>query len=297
MCSRSPASISVEPRGSSASSSRTITLTSASRGRPSWFTIRPTMASFSAHRELEHLGAELPDRAHLDAAGAEGPARRWSRPGARASGSNVAPCSSVEVSTTKKTMLKNRSALGIPSITGKVASTTGNAPRRPAQLTRATREPGSARSAWPATRPRGAPRTSARRSGSARRTATSPNSLGKTSRPRVRNSAIWLTQARPSWKSSTVRLPGIARAAQRQAREVDGHEARAVQHVGQRRRRAGGRDRRHGVEAGGRERHALEGRDRGQPDASADDRADRQLDQPERQQVHQRRSRAPGCTR
>ena len=46
----------------------------------------------------------------------------------------------------------------------------------------------------------------------------SPNSLGKTSSPRVKKTAIWLTQASPSWKSSTVRRAGIAGAAERQAR-------------------------------------------------------------------------------
>ena len=39
-------------------------------------------------------------------------------PNARASGSKVAPCTSVEVTTTKKAMLKNRLPPGRPSITG-----------------------------------------------------------------------------------------------------------------------------------------------------------------------------------
>ena len=65
MWSRSPGAISDEPRGRSASSSRTITLTSASRGSSSWFTRRPDDGVLGAHRELEHLRAELADRAHL----------------------------------------------------------------------------------------------------------------------------------------------------------------------------------------------------------------------------------------
>ena len=36
----------------------------------------------------------------------------------------------------------------------------------------------------------------------------SPNSLGNTSRPRVKKTAIWLTQASASWKSATVRRAG-----------------------------------------------------------------------------------------
>ncbi|MEJ7716124.1 MAG: hypothetical protein WKF40_10725 [Thermoleophilaceae bacterium] len=41
----------------------------------------------------------------------------------------------MEASTTKKTMLKNTPPSSTPSITGKVASTIGTAPRRPAQPT------------------------------------------------------------------------------------------------------------------------------------------------------------------
>jgi hypothetical protein len=37
----------------------------------------------------------------------------------------------------------------------------------------------------------------------------SPSSPGFTSSPSVRNSAIWLTHARPSWKSMIVRRLGI----------------------------------------------------------------------------------------
>jgi hypothetical protein len=37
----------------------------------------------------------------------------------------------------------------------------------------------------------------------------SPNSPGLTSSPSVRNTAIWLTHARPSWKSFTVRRAGM----------------------------------------------------------------------------------------
>ena len=55
-------------------------------------------------------------------------------PSLRASHSTVVPWSSVEITTAKKTMLKNvRGCPARRSITGKVASTTGTAPRRPAQ--------------------------------------------------------------------------------------------------------------------------------------------------------------------
>jgi hypothetical protein len=55
-------------------------------------------------------------------------------PSLRASHSTVVPWSRVEITTAKKTSLKNRRLSGTRSITGKVASTTGTAPRRPAQL-------------------------------------------------------------------------------------------------------------------------------------------------------------------
>jgi hypothetical protein len=45
----------------------------------------------------------------------------------------VDPCSSVEITTAKKTMLKKSLSGSTPSITAKVASTTGTAPRNPAQ--------------------------------------------------------------------------------------------------------------------------------------------------------------------
>ena len=47
----------------------------------------------------------------------------------------MTPWISVEASTTKKTMLKNMPPSSTPSITGKVASTIGTAPRSPAQPT------------------------------------------------------------------------------------------------------------------------------------------------------------------
>ena len=49
-----------------------------------------------------------------------------------ASGSNDAPCSTVEISTAKNTTLNSSLLPSTPAMTGNVASTTGTAPRSPA---------------------------------------------------------------------------------------------------------------------------------------------------------------------
>ena len=97
----------------------------------------------------------------------------------------------------------------IPSITGKVASTIGTAPRSPAHPTSADSRRRNPKPLIEITAARGRATkisTAAMRKPSP---AIPPNSPGFTSRPSVRNSAIWLTQARPSWKSRTVRRLGI----------------------------------------------------------------------------------------
>ena len=86
-----------------------------------------------ADHVLDHLGARargsFPSR--RAAAGSAGSA--VVTPSAWASGSKVVPWTMVEMTTAKKTMLKYSRLLGTPLITGKVASTTGTAPRSPAQ--------------------------------------------------------------------------------------------------------------------------------------------------------------------
>ena len=147
-------------------------------------------------------------------------------PSRRATASIVEPCRTVESSTAKNTMLKNSSDWGTSAITGKIASTTGTAPRRPAQ-------PSSPFSR--ASRP--LPHVVASiATGRATKTTTSASSepfhatwsrsAGNTSRPRVRNIASCATQARPSWNAVTVRLAGrlaepIARPARYTARKPE----------------------------------------------------------------------------
>ena len=106
-------------------------------------------------------------------------------------------------------MLKNVSDCGTSSITGKIASTTGTAPRSPAQ-------PRNAFSGM--LKPLPSVLTSVA-SGRATNTttsassvpshATSSRSAGKTSRPSVRNIVSCATHAMPSWNAVTVRLAGM----------------------------------------------------------------------------------------
>ena len=91
-CSRSPDSSRVEPRGGIAWSSRTITLSSASRGRPRSRTRRPRSRRRRPDRVLDHLGAEAAHRARLDERGGSAGSSVVT-PRRRASGSNVEPCS------------------------------------------------------------------------------------------------------------------------------------------------------------------------------------------------------------
>ena len=152
----------VEPRGRSASPSRSSTLTSASRGSSSWFTCRPTIASESP---TGYSSTSAPSRRIVptSAAAARAPARRWSRRSRRASGSKVGPWTSVEVSTTKNTMLKNESPSGSPRSPGRWRAR--SAPRRaarpspPSADSRRFKRARRSRSPPPAA----APRTSARR--------------------------------------------------------------------------------------------------------------------------------------
>ena len=90
------------------------------------------MAS-SADRVLEHLGAEPADRAGLgQRLGSSG--SLVVTPSRRASASKVVPWSSVETNTAKNTMLRNsRPSRSRPALIGKIASTIGTAPRKPAQ--------------------------------------------------------------------------------------------------------------------------------------------------------------------
>ena len=125
-----------------------------------------------------------------------------------ASGSKVTPWISVDVSTTKKTMSKKVPAWGTSSMTGNVARTIGTAPRSPAQPSRADSRSEKRAQMVAASEASGRATNISTPATSRASPATSPKRLGNTSRPRVKKTAIWLTQARPSWKSATVRRAG-----------------------------------------------------------------------------------------
>ena len=211
MCSRSPASISVEPRGQQR------------------LVVAHDHADQRLARQLELVHHQAHDRVGLGAPGTRAPrrraagwcppragggrarARRWSRPAPARAGSSVAPCTSVEVRTTKKTMLKIDPAFvdALDHREGGEHDRHGAAQARPADQRRLA-QAHAGRRPWPRARPPAGPRTSARRRSAGPRPRCRRTRDGFTSSPRVRNIAIWLIQASPSWKSSIVRLPGIA---------------------------------------------------------------------------------------
>ena len=127
----------------------------------------------------------------------------------RASASKLTPCSTVESSTTKKTIARNSCARGTPAMTGNVAKTIGTAPRSPAHdiaacSARVKRSGASSRCT--AT---GRPSSSSAAVMTSPSTQTSPSAAGVTSSPSERNIASCATQARPSWNAVMERLPWI----------------------------------------------------------------------------------------
>ena len=98
---------------------------------------------------------------------------------------------------------------GTLSITGKVASTTGTAPRSPAQPS-TTRSCQLKSSRAVATAAESGRATNTRISVSTVPSShTSPRALGKTSRPSARNIVICATHASPSWNTVTVCFAGM----------------------------------------------------------------------------------------
>ena len=199
------------------------------------------------------------------------------RPSAFASGSKVEPWSTVEITTTKKAMLKYVLLSGTPSITGNVASTTGTPPRSPAQ-------PSAKRSAalkWSkavATKAAtGRARATSTRAITVPSTQTSSSWLGNTSRPRVRKSPICATHASPWWKTVIVLRAGIValpstRPARYTARNPEPCRLSAPPKASGR-----GGHRRDRVEAARCEAHAAEGPDRREAHRQPDSCPDRQL--------------------
>ena len=115
----------------------------------------------------------------------------------------------VESSTAKKTTSKSWVLPPTPAMTGKVARTTGTAPRSPA--------PESARRSLHVNRAgrvemataTGREMNTSTSASTVPRTATSSSRLGKTSRPSETNIATCPTQASPWWKEVTVCWAGM----------------------------------------------------------------------------------------
>ena len=107
-------------------------------------------------------------------------------------------------------MLNSSRLPGTSASTGNVASTTGTAPRSPAQ-------PSTSRSRLPKLANSVAGKTASGRATAAATsastvpsTAMSSSWCGNTSRPRVRNIPTWATHARPWWNAVIVCWAGIA---------------------------------------------------------------------------------------
>ena len=208
MCSWSPDSITVEPRGGIARSPRTITLSSASRGRPSSRTGWPTTASVS---RTGNCTTSAPSRLSStgSTSGAGSAASSLVTPSSRANGSIVVPCSIVDKSTTKKATLKIRCPCGSPSVTGNVANTIGVAPRRPAQPSSNRSRSEKWLSAVTITAATGRATAAVMRAIAIDCHALSSSWCGNTSSPSVRKSPSCATQASPSWNVTIVRLAGV----------------------------------------------------------------------------------------
>ena len=107
----------VLPRGSTASSPRTITDSSASRGSPSSRTRQPTTA-WPGSTGYSTISAPSRRIVPVSASGRGRAGSLVVTPNQRESGSMLRPWTSVDTTTTKKTTLKNMPASLTPSITG-----------------------------------------------------------------------------------------------------------------------------------------------------------------------------------
>ena len=185
-----------------------MTLTTASRGSPRSRTARPTIASL---RATGNSRTSAPRRRIVpDSASGRGSAgSSVVTPSRLASGSNVVPCRIVDSSTTKNTMLKNSCERGMRSMTGNVASTTGTAPRSPAQPRTACSRQVKPNGVVHRTVASGRATNTSTSARTVPSSATPPRSDGKTNSPRTRNIDNCATHAMPSWNVAIVCLAGI----------------------------------------------------------------------------------------
>ena len=121
----------VEPRGGSACSPRTIEVEQRVARQPQLAHAPPAAASLGRTTNSTTSAPSL----RIAAGSIEGAGSAASlvvTPRRRANGSKVVPWSTVDTTTAKKTTSKNSTLPATRSMTAKVASTTGTAPRSPA---------------------------------------------------------------------------------------------------------------------------------------------------------------------
>ena len=213
---RSPASRTEAPSGTPTSPSRTMDTTRIGAGGGTSRSARPHRRDESPRRSSTTLPAAVSMGTESRTVAPWGvPAR----PRRRATVATVVPWRATETRTTKKTTLSTKRPPGTPSVIGKVASTMGTAPRRPAQVMMAS----SARGRRKGRRhTRTATGRATRISAAATTmpwTATSASSEGKISSPRTRNRPTSATVARLRWNAIRLsRWRGVRSASTRPAR-------------------------------------------------------------------------------
>ena len=255
---RSPARRRVVPRGGIAWSSRTITLTTASRGRPRSRTRWPTIASSAA---IGYSRISAPSRRIVPP----------SASGRGSAGSLVVTPRRAAQRLERRALQQRRDEHGEEDDVEQLAAARhlGDHRERREHHRHRAAQPGPAehdplalaeawRTRWPGRPPAAArpPRRSAR--ARCPRRQMSSSWCGNTSRPSVRNIAD-LGDPREALVERGDRLLGGDRGrAEREPGQVDGEEARAVQRVGAAERERRDRQRRDRVQPGGRELRAAE---------------------------------------
>ena len=295
-CRRSPARRTVEPRGGIASRSRTMTLTTASRGSPRSRTRAPTTASSSA---TGYSSTSAPRRLIVPAS-ASGRGSAGSSvvaPSQRASGSNVVPWMSVESSTAKKTTSKSRVLPLDP-----VDDREGGEDHGHGAAQAGARQHG-------ALGPREAHRQGRHRDRDRARDEDEHEREHGPAQGHVvqaaredeqpeRDEHRHLADPREAlMEGGHGLLGGDARRAERQPGEVDGEEARPVQGVGAAEGQRGDGERGHRVQARGGQGHAPQRPRGGDPDHEADREADAELADEEQRPCRRSRSRRAAAIR
>ena len=183
----------------------------------------------------------------------------------------------MDTTTAKKARLKNSRFRGTSAITAKVASTTGTPPRSPAQPSASRSRAVKSSKIVASAAATGRATTTTTSASTVPSKATSPRSLGNTSSPKREEEPDLGHPGQPLVEHDD-RVPGRdGRAAEHEAGQVDGEEARAVSEVGGAEGERAGGDRRDRIKPPGGEAHTPEGPHGREADAQAAHRADAHL--------------------